>query len=353
MLLDDLERLSKTDPQGMLVHIDRLPDQVEAAWEMGHAYELREEFAQAEAIVICGMGGSAIGGALVAALAAPECRAPIFVNRDYDLPAFAAGKKCLVIGSSFSGGTEETLAAFAQAAARGTQLLAITRGGKLAELARAHDAPVWSFDYDAQPRAGVGYGFMLPLALLSRLGFVADKSDDVKGALAVMREQQAGLMTGVPVASNRAKQIAGQLIGRVVTIYGAGYLAPVARRWKGQLNENAKAWASFDEFPEVDHNSVMGTTYPEECISKHLVLFLQSDLDHPRNARRIQVTKDLYMLQGFTTDSVRAQGDTPLAHMLSVVHFADYTSFYLAMDYGADPTPIEQIDYVKEQLALA
>ncbi len=353
MFLDDLDHLSRTDPQDMLVHIDRLPDQIEAAWEMGQACELRDEFAQAELIVICGMGGSAIGGSLVAALAAPECRAPILVNRDYDLPAYVQGKKCLVIGSSFSGNTEETLAGFTTAAERGTQLLAITRGGKLAELARAHNAPVWSFEYDAQPRAGVGYGFMLPLALLSRLGFVADKASDVAGALRVMREQQAGLLPDVPVVSNRAKQIAGQLMGRSVAVYGAGYFAPVARRWKGQMNENAKAWALYDELPEVDHNSVMGTTNPEELIGKHIVIFLHGSLDSPRNARRVQVTKDVYMLQGFTTDAIEARGDTPLAQMLSLLHFGDYTSLYLALAYGTDPTPVEQIDYLKEQLAKA
>src|SRR5262245_24384765 len=129
MILDDLEQIERNDPADMLGHIDRLPDQVEAAWQLGQSLDLRPEFSQADLIVICGMGGSAIGGSLLAALAAPQCRVPILVNRDYELPAFVRGRRCLVLGSSFSGGTEETLAAFEAAAARGTQLLAITRGG--------------------------------------------------------------------------------------------------------------------------------------------------------------------------------------------------------------------------------
>jgi glucose/mannose-6-phosphate isomerase len=177
MNLDDVDQFKRNDPQNMLGHIDGLPDQIEAAWALGQSAEIRDSFAQAELIVICGMGGSAIGGSLLAALAAPECRAPIVVNRDYDLPAFAAGPKCLVIGSSFSGGTEETLAAFEAAAARNTQLLAITRGGRLAEMARGFGAPVWTFSYESQPRAGVGYGFMLPLVLLCRLGFLAGRTN--------------------------------------------------------------------------------------------------------------------------------------------------------------------------------
>jgi glucose/mannose-6-phosphate isomerase len=351
MNLDDLDHFKQTDPSNMLGHIERLPDQIEAAWGLGQQLEVREAFRRAERIVICGMGGSAIGGSLVAALAAPECPVPIIVNRDYDLPAYAAGDRCLVIGSSFSGGTEETLAAFETAAGRGAMLLAITRGGRLAELARQFNAPVWSFDYESQPRAGVGYGFMLPLALLCRLGFLPDKSAAVRGALQWMREQQAGLAPRAPVHLNRAKQIAGQMMGRTVAVFGSGYLAPVARRWKGQINENAKAWAAFEELPELDHNAVVGTSFPQDLLGKYLALFLHGSFDHPRNAARVQVTKHLYMLQGFLTDSVQAVGDTPLAQMLTCLHFGDYTSYYLAMAHGVDPTPVEPIDFLKEELA--
>jgi glucose/mannose-6-phosphate isomerase len=353
MNLDDLDYFKQIDTANMLGHIDRLPDQIEAAWALGQQLELRAGFAQAEQIVICGMGGSAIGGSLVSALAVPEGRVPIIVNRDYDLPAYVRGERCLVIGSSFSGGTEETLAAFESAAARGAQLLAITRGGRLGELARQLNAPVWSFDYESQPRAGVGYGFMLPLALLCRLGFLADKSADVRGALKWMREQQQGLGVMAPVHLNRAKQIAGQMVGRTVAVFGSGYLAPVARRWKGQLNENAKSWAAYEELPELDHNAVVGTSFPQDLLGKYLALFLHGSLDHPRNAARVQVTKHLYMLQGFLTDSVQAVGDTPLAQMLTCLHFGDYASYYLAMANGVDPTPVEPIDHLKAELAKA
>ena len=351
MILDDQDQFKQLDPENMRGHIDGLPGQFEAAWALGQSAEARDSFAQAEVIVICGMGGSAIGGSLLAALAAPECRAPIFVNRDYDLPAFAAGPKCLVIGSSFSGGTEETLAAFEAAAARQTQLMAITRGGRLAELAQRFNAPVWSFSYESQPRAGVGYGFMLPLALLCRLGFLPDKSADVAEAVRVMREQQAELNVETPVVRNPAKRIAGQLMGRTPAIFGAGYLAPVARRWKGQMNENAKAWAQFDELPELDHNGVVGSTHAEELISKFNLLFLEGSAVHPRNLARLRATQHLFMMQGFTTDVIKARGESPLAQMLSSLHFGDYTSYYLAMAYGVDPTPVEPIDRLKAQLA--
>ena len=352
MNLDDLAHFKRSDPAAMLGHIDRLPAQVEAAWELGQALEVRESHARAETIVICGMGGSAIGASLLAALAAPECRAPILVHRDYGLPAYIAGEKCLVIGSSFSGHTEETLNAFETAASRGTQLLAITRGGRLAELARQHNAPTWSFEYQSQPRAGVGYGFILPLALLCRLGFLSDKSADLAEAVGVMREQQAILHADVPVVRNPAKRMAGQLMDRFVAVFGSGYLAPVAQRWKGQINENAKAWGQYEALPELDHNSVVGTSYPESLIGKFIVLFLRGASSHPRNAARLSATQELYMTQGFNTDVVEARGRSPLAQMLTCLHYGDYASYYLAMAYGVDPTPVELIERLKAQLAV-
>ncbi|MBI3760442.1 MAG: bifunctional phosphoglucose/phosphomannose isomerase [Chloroflexi bacterium] len=350
MNLDDLDHFKRTDAGDMLGHIDRLPDQIEAAWELGQKMELRDSFSRAETIVVCGMGGSAMGGALLAALAAPECRIPIQILRDYELPAFVAGERYLVIGSSFSGNTEETLTAFEAAAARNTQLLAITRGGRLADLARRFNASLWTFDYLSQPRAGIGYGFMLPLALLCRAAFLSDKSADVAEAAKAMREQQKLLHADVPVVNNPAKRMAGQLMDRYVAVFGSGYLAPVARRWKGQINENSKAWAQWEELPEVDHNSVVGTYHPEALIGKYMVLFLRSKFDHPKNAARHTATKELYMTQGFNTDAIEAQGESPLAQMLTCLHFGDYTSYYLAMAYSADPTPVEPIDRLKAAL---
>ena len=150
---------------------------------------------------------------------------------------------------------------------------------------------------------------------------------------------------------NPAKRIAGQLMGRTPAIFGAGYLAPVARRWKGQMNENAKAWAQFDELPELDHNGVVGTTNAEELISKFSVLFLEGSAVHPRNAARLKTTRHLFMMQGFSTDTVEARGESPLAQMLSCLHFGDYISYYLAMAYGVNPTPVEPIDRLKAELA--
>ncbi len=352
MNLDDLHRFKQLDPDNMLAHIDGLPDQIEAAWALGQTLPLPDLSAVTQ-IVLCGMGGSAIGGSLVQALVAPECRVPITINRDYDLPAWAVGPHTLVIGASYSGGTEETLSAFKQAIERKTKLLAITTGRPIADMCRSAGGTVWTFEYNSQPRAVVGYSLALPLALLSRAGLIADQDANIAGALAAMREQQKNIRAESPVVRNAAKRMAGQIMDRYPLIFGSGIMAPVARRWKGQISENAKAWAQFEDLPEMNHNSVVGTANPESLISKYMVLFLESDFDHPRNKIRSEATRTLFMTAGFNTDVIKGIGVTPLAQMLTALHYGDYVSYFLAMAYGVDPTPIGPIEALKKRLAEA
>jgi glucose/mannose-6-phosphate isomerase len=350
MNLDDLDHIKSLDSQDFLHDVDTLPDQVAEAWQLAESASLPDRFPGVQNVVITGMGGSAIGGSLVQAYVAAECSAPIAVVRDYVLPAYV-GPDTLVVCSSHSGDTEETLAACQAALDRGARLLAITRGGKLAALAEGRGQPVWRFEHAGQPRAAVGYSFMLTLGALAKLGLVADKTSEISGALAAMRAQQQRLRAGVPVTANPAKRLAGQLVGRLPLIFGADQLAPVARRWKGQLNEVGKALAAFDELPEMDHNSVVGTLYPEPLLTKCMALFLRSSYDHLRNQRRSDITREIYMTAGFNTDTIEASGPSALAHMLTALHYGDYVAFYLAICYGIDPSPIPQIDYLKRELA--
>lgn len=350
MNLDDLNLFKQLDPDNMLGHIDGLPSQIEAAWQLGQALPLPDLDGVSQ-VVLCGMGGSAIGGSLMAGLVAGECRVPIAVNRDYPLPAWAAGPRTLVIGSSHSGGTEETLSAFEQAVERKTKLMAITGGGRIAERCKQAGGTVWQFNYNSQPRAAVGYSLALPLALFSRAGWIGDKSADVSGAVAAMREQQKSFRADSPAVKNPAKRMAGQLMDRYALIFGSGAMAAVARRWKGQLSENGKAWAQFEQLPEMNHNSVVGTSFPEALISKCMALFIESDFDHPRNKIRSRVTREMMMTAGFNTDVIRGVGPTPLAQMLTALHYGDYVSYYLAIAYETDPTPVGPIDMLKERLA--
>ena len=350
MNLDDLNRFKQLDPQDMLAHIDGLPDQLQAAWDLGQTLAL-PDWQDIQNIVIAGMGGSAIGADLVSAAVMDSCTVPIFVQRDYGLPAFAKGTGTLVICSSHSGNTEETLDAFDAALEKDCRVLAIATGGKLAEKAESASVPVWKFVHKGQPRAAVGFSFGLILGALSRLGLVPDASADVSGAVAAMKSQQERLRADVLVPKNRAKQTAGQLIGRWVTVVGAGALAPVARRWKGQINEVAKAVANFEFIPEADHNTLAGILFPPEVVPPHVVtLFLRAPSEHPRNRLRLDMTRQTYMLEGLNVDGYTARGDTIIAHIWTALHFGDYVAYYLAMAYGVDPTPVTALECLKAAL---
>lgn len=349
MNLNDSESFLKMDPEHMLAHIDGLPDQLQQAWELGGRHPL-PAWKGIDRVLVAGMGGSAIGADLLAAYVSPACPAPLIVHRDYDLPAWASGPRTLLIASSHSGNTEETLSCFEAAGRNGCLRLAITTGGQLAQAAGREGAPLWTFEHAGQPRAAVGFSFGLLLAAFTRLGLIADPTEELAEALAAMRLQQGSLQAGSPVARNPAKRMAGQLIGRWVMVMGAGVLAPVARRWKGQVNELAKAWAQFDNIPEADHNTIAGIACPEELLAKMMALFLRSPSDHPRNRLRTDLTRDIFMMEGVNTDFYDAQGDSPLAHLWTALHFGDYQAYYLAMAYGADPTPIPAISELKKQM---
>jgi glucose/mannose-6-phosphate isomerase len=334
----------------MLGEIDGLPSQLESAWELGQTLSL-PHVSNITSVVISGMGGSAIGADLVAAAIASTCRVPVTVHRDYGLPAFARGKTTLMIASSHSGNTEETLDSFEVARRQDCTIMAITTGGELARRAAEHNYPVWTFNHEGQPRAAVGYSFGLLLALLARLKLTPDPARELAEAVAAMKETQQQLGAGVGAAKNPAKRCAGQLIGRWVTVFGSGLLTPVARRMKTQINEIAKAASNFEFLPEANHNTLAGTVHPEEVMMPHTTnLFLRAPSDHPRNRKRLELTKHAFMLEGLNTDFIDARGDSPLAHMWTMILFGDYMAYYLAMGYGVDPTPIQALSNFKEAM---
>ncbi len=353
MDLNDHSRFSELDPNGMLDRISELPQQCQAAWMLTQGLELPPAYEAVRHVVILGIGGSAIGGALLQGLVAGECDVPFTVVRDYTLPAFVHGPDYLVIGCSYSGNTEETLSSFGEALERGTHPVMVTTGGKLAAMAQEKGIPLVLFDYRAQPRAALGYSFTLPLGLCCRLGLLRDCSADLAEAAQVMEEWQAEIGPEVPTARNAAKHLAGQIAGRLPVIYGAGFLVTVANRWKTQFNENSKHWAFFEPLPELNHNAVVGFGIPQTVRDQTIVLMLRSSLDHPRVQVRWQVTRELLLREGVAAETLPGRGESYLAQMLSLIHFGDYVSFYLAMLNGVDPTPVESIAFLKQRLAEA
>lgn len=349
MDLDQHEFFSDLDRENMLRYIEDLPDQLHTAWEAGQQLSL-PRWEGIERVLIAGMGGSAIGADLLSAYVENQCAVPVVVHRDYNLPAWAQGPQTLVITSSHSGNTEETLSSFQMARQNGCSCLSITTGGKLAESTLQAGMPLWTFKHAGQPRSAVGFSFGLLLALFSRLGLIPNPQDDLLEAVQAMKEQQQSLQAHVPTVHNPAKRMAGQLIGRWVSVFGAGILSPVARRWKGQISELAKAWAQFEFIPEADHNTVAGMLNPAELLSKNTALFLRCPADHPRNRLRLDITRRVFMLEGISTDFLDGKGATPLGNQWTVLHFGDYSAYYLAMAYDVDPTPVAALVALKEEL---
>lgn len=348
--LDDLSAMQALDSEGMLQHVRTLPAQCRQAWEALEEWDLPQGHRNPKALAIAGMGGSAIGGDLLRTWAEPLAPVPIAVVRDYRLPAWV-GPETLVVASSYSGETEETLAAFQEAVERGAPVVALATGGRLAELAEAHGIPLVRIHHRSVPRAALGASFVSLLGIAHRAGLVPDPKADLDEALAEMERLWDAVDVTIPEHRNPAKRLAHALYGRPVLICGAEHLREVARRWKGQCNENAKAWAFHEELPELHHNSVMAYESQPTVNRLMAVVLLTSPAYHPRNRLRFQATEALLECYGVAHFPVEARGESRLAQMLTTLYLGDYVSFYLAMLYGQDPTAIGTITYLKEVLA--
>jgi glucose/mannose-6-phosphate isomerase len=347
-VIESVERIRAADPEGMLGRIKELGKQVRDSWQIVRAAQLPPAYGDVRNITVIGMGGSAIGGDLAAALLAGELKMPMSVHRDYGLPA-CVGRDSLVIASSYSGNTEETLSAFEEARKRGAKVLALTTGGTLATQARAANYPVVTFSYEARPRATLGYSLGLVLGSLTRLGLTRDLSADIDSAVADLAKLEERVHEGA--RTNDAKKLATGLYGRIIFAYGAGVMGVMARRVKGQWNENAKNWAAFDVLPELDHNAVVGFPHPDLAREALTVLFLRSDRDNPRHKLRFDVTRELLDRASIQHKSLQFGGSSMLSEVLQMTLFTDYVSFYVALLNGADPSPNTSIDYLKDRLA--
>ena len=347
-VIESVERIRAADPGDMLGRIKGLAAQVRDGWKIATGATLPPAYADVRNITVAGMGGSAIGGDLAAALLADELKVPMSVHRDYGAPAYI-GRDSLVIVSSYSGNTEETLSAYDAAKQRGAKILVLTTGGKIAQLAAAASYPVVTFSYKAQPRAALGYSLSLVLGSLTRLGLVRDLRADIDGALADLAKIEERVHEGG--SRNDAKKLAIELFGRVPFMYGAGVFGVMARRVKGQFNENAKNWSAFDVMSELNHNAVVGFPHPPIAREALTVLLLRSDRDNPRHKIRFDVTAELLDRAGVRHKTLQFSGGNMLSEVLQMTMFTDYVTFYLALLNGADPSEVKSIDYLKDRLS--
>jgi glucose/mannose-6-phosphate isomerase len=347
-VLDDRAALDRIDRSGMLGQVATIGEQLEDAWLRSRPLVLPGD--APAAVALLGMGGSAIGGDLARAIWADRLLVPVEVVRGYDLPVWVR-PGTLVVASSYSGATEETISALGAAIERGCQVAIITTGGPMRDVAERAGLPLLTFPGGGQPRAAVGYSLGLLGGLLERAGVLDLSRQEVAAAARVARTTVSVCGPEVPTDRNPAKQLAWSLVDRLPIVEASGFLGPVARRWKTQLNENGKTTAAWEELPEATHNAVVGYAEPESLRDHLFVVLLASPLDHPRNALRTSLSADLLAAAQIGHQVVPVAGDGRLAMAASAIVLGDYVSVYLAIIYGLDPTPVEAIAHIKHRLS--
>ena len=347
--LDSPAVVARIDREDMLGRVRDLPRQLAKARQAAAGLTLTDRHRSVDLVVVLGMGGSAIGADLVAAAAGERLRVPLIVQRDYHLPS-GIGERTLVVAASHSGETIETVTAAAEARARDLPLVVIATGGALGRQAEGEGTPWLRYDEPGQPRAALGWSVGLLHELLGAAGLITDP-DPLGPVVAVLDELLERMGPGVETDANPAKQLAWSLFGRIPVVYGAGAMAPVARRWKTQFNENAKAWAAYESMPEANHNAIEGSINPRELADAPFVIEVRDPTETDQITARYRVVEELLGERATNRATVRAEGPSPLARVLSGVAWGDLVSVYLGILYQTDPTPVTLLAMLKERLA--
>jgi glucose/mannose-6-phosphate isomerase len=349
-ILNQRDYWASVDPQSMRLLLESFPEQVQAAADKGRMIALPVP-KHIKAILVTGLGGSAIGGDFVRSIAEAQAKTPIIVNRNYDLPGFVDAST-LVFACSYSGNTEETLSAYRQSRQAKASIICITSGGQLESLAKDDGYPVITLPGGFPPRAALGHAFITLAAAMESMQILPDMTESIQETVALLRNLRNEYGTENPEAANPAKSLAISLQGKIVAIYGSnGIMESAAYRWRSQIAENAKNLALHHILPEMNHNELVGWLFPKEALLKIGVVFLRDKEDHPQIKRRFDLTKALITGKAGVVHEIWSEGRSLLARMLSVVYLGDFTSLYLAYLNNIDPTPVEVIDYLKKNLS--
>ncbi len=341
--------IQQHDPKGMRNLILNFPKQAEEAVLIGNAAKIKLNVSKIQNIIITGLGGSAIGGDLLRAYLADKCGVPVIVNRHYYFPEYV-GKNSLVIVSSYSGNTEETVSAYKDAVKRKAMVFCITSGGEVEKMAKKHKHPYIKIPGGLPPRAALGYSFFPTLIALSKLGFIKDQKKEIKETLALLNALSARYSNDA-AADNLALNLAKTIHGKLPLIYsGADKFDTVNTRWRGQITENAKTLAFGHVFPELNHNEIVGWEVLKDLMKNIHVIILRDNEDYKRIQLRMDISKGIIggLADGVT--EVWTEGKSLLARTFSLLYLADWLSFYLAMFNGVDPSPVKKIDFLKEEL---
>ncbi|MCY4159192.1 MAG: bifunctional phosphoglucose/phosphomannose isomerase [Bacteroidetes bacterium] len=341
--------LDQIDLEGMYEAVRSFPDQL----RQGRANAMQAKISGwpgdgVTGVVVAGMGGSAIGGDILATLAIDHASIPVVVSRSYLLPAWV-GPDTVVVTSSYSGNTEETLAAFDDACARGARVVAISTGGELTARAQEKHIPCMQLPTGIQPRAALPHSLSALLTITESLQLTAVKMQDWDEAIAITAVQSE-LMSNVSDPDNLAIKLADILYGQFPVIYSSEQFAVANIRWRNQIHENSKSFAVGNLLPEMNHNEVMGWARFQSELKQLAVIALRDFEDHERTQRRLDVTRSLLEPHAHSWNEVHSEGKSRLARLLSIMYLGDWVSLYLAILNEIDPSPVGLISKLKTAL---
>ncbi len=342
-------QLQRYDPASMKKLLTDFPKQVEDAVRIGHEAALHlPAVPTTRNIVVTGLGGSAIGGDLLRSYLSAELPVPFVVNRHYFLPEFV-GPESLVIVSSYSGNTEETLAAHEDAVRRRARVICMSSDGKTARLAARYHQTLVTLPKGYPPRAALGYSFFAPLVILARLKLIRSRERDILETLDLLSRKSRLLAS--PDRTNPALRLAMKLNGKLPVIYSSADRFDVVNlRWRGQIAENAKTLAFGHVLPEMNHNELVGWKVLTSVMKRIVVIMLRDAGDHPRVKLRMSLTENILRSYADDVIEIASEGKSLLARMFSLIYLGDWTSYYLAVLNRVNPTPVEVIDFLKKKL---
>lgn len=353
-ILDNVEELRKLDKQNVYGSVVALADQIADAWDQVQAMNVKIDASKVRNIVVAAMGGSALGPDVIKRAFKDSLHVPLEVVNDYTLPAYV-DEHSLVILSSYSGTTEETLSAAEQAQEKGAQIMIVTTGGGLAKLMDEKGYPGYKIvatnNPSNQPRMAIGYSVFGIVALLTKVGLLKLEESEVNAVVAAVRRLGSELKVEVTQEENPAKQMAFLMLQRTPVLVAAEHLEGAVHVFQNQLNENAKTYAEYRIVPELNHHLMEGLKFPENLDSSMFFVLFNSSLYHHRTNKRITITQKVIEKAGIDTIDMDVINSSKLEQVFEVIAFGAYTNFYLAMLEGIDPAPIETVDFFKAEMA--
>ncbi|OGG14372.1 hypothetical protein A2773_02960 [Candidatus Gottesmanbacteria bacterium RIFCSPHIGHO2_01_FULL_39_10] len=356
MNLADPSLITALDKGQALESLKSLPNQIDQAWKEASEIKFPSEYKSAKNIVIAGMGGSIYGGRIVKSLydTAANSKVPICIANGYSLPGFV-DKNTLVILSSYSGTTEETLECGKQAIEKGALITGVTSGGLLGSFLTEKNLPAYIFDpqYNpsSQPRMGGGYMIIGLIAILAKLGYIPVGEEEIKNIVSFLKKKSDALLPDVNSNSNKAKQIALKYKDRIPVTIAADFLEGAAHAIRNPIHETAKQFGLYFTIPELNHHLLEGLKFPEKAHQLLYFVFIESALYHERNQKRLTLTKDIVAKNDYETLSLRLEAPSALAQTMELIQLGSWISFYLAILNGIDPSPVPWVDYFKKNLS--